>query len=27
MTFTKNGLLREPRFKEIREDKLEADIN
>lgn len=26
MTFSKNGLLREPRFKEVREDKLEADL-
>lgn len=26
MTFTKNGLLREPRFKEVREDKNEADF-
>jgi DNA ligase-1 len=26
MTFSANGLLREPRFKEVREDKLEADI-
>ena len=26
MTFTINGLLREPRFKEVREDKVEADF-
>jgi DNA ligase-1 len=26
MTFSKNGLLREPRFKEMRADKLEADF-
>jgi len=26
MTFTSTGLLREPRFKEVREDKTEADF-